>query len=307
MKKEELIIGADIGGSHITAGIVDINKMEVIKSTVVRNKLDSNGSAEEIFEVWIKTLKGLIETNAVERIGFAMPGPFDYEKGICLIKGLSKYESLYEIDVRAVLSEKLRLKPGNILFRNDAEAFLAGELSGGAAKGFHHSIGITLGTGLGTAVSHNGHVENVEKGSMIYKDEIIEEFVSTRGLQRQFHHLAGRSINGVKELSEIYDKHDAAKMTFDFFGEHLTWFLNHFIETESPEVLVVGGNIAHAWNMFMPSVIAKLEKQFIKMPVVVKAELGEDAALIGGACCFDLSLISAKNRSTGIESNIQKF
>ena len=35
----------------------------------------------------------------VKGIGFAMPGPFDYVKGICYIQGVAKYENLYGINV----------------------------------------------------------------------------------------------------------------------------------------------------------------------------------------------------------------
>lgn len=305
MKHENVIVGADIGGSHVTVGLVDMKNMTVVKSSIIRNRLNSNGTAEEILNVWINTLKSIVRNNEVEKIGFAMPGPFDYEKGICMIKDLAKYEALYGMDIRTILSKELLLKPENILFRNDAEAFLAGELSGGAAKGFQHAIGITLGTGLGTAVSHNGNTLNVEKGSMPYKGEIIEEFVSTRGLQRRFEQITGKTISGAKELSEIYSDSDEGKKTFAFFGEHLTWFLQHFIEVENPEVLVVGGNIANAWNLFMPSVISNLEKKIINMPVVVKAALAEDAALIGGACCFDLNLTPLDGCSSDIKNQIQ--
>lgn len=288
MKRDDVIVGADIGGSHITAGLVDMKLMKVIKPSVVRMKLNSNGTANEILSVWISTLKQLIRDNNVGQIGFAMPGPFDYEKGICLIRGLSKYESLYDMNIRTVLSEELQLMPEDILFRNDAEAFLAGELSGGAAKGFHHAIGITLGTGLGTAISHNEIALNVEKGITPYKDTIIEEFVSTRGLIRMYYELTGKTVKDAKELADIAANDIAAQKTFELFSEHLTWFLEQFIETENPEVLVVGGNIANAWDLFMPSVIKRLQNKVSNMPVIVKAVLDEDAALIGGACCFNL-------------------
>lgn len=288
MKTEYLIAGVDIGGSHITAGLINMNDIKLLKETVIRRRLNSQGSAEEILQVWIEALKDVIAQSPVEitKIGFAMPGPFDYEKGICRIKGFNKYEALYEMNIRNILSEALQLEPENILFRNDAEAFLDGELYGGAAKGFLHAIGITLGTGLGSSISHNGITVDAELSVTDYYGEMIEEFVSTRGLLRAYKELTGNILKDAKEISDRYETDINARKTFLIFSQHLSWFLQKFISQENPDVLVIGGNIINSWDLFMNDVIKHLESTGTKMPVIVKALLGEDAALIGGACCF---------------------
>lgn len=294
MNADHWIVGVDIGGSHITAGLVDMNEMKVLRESLLRRKLNSNGTSEEILNVWIGTLKELIANSPVKvaKIGFAMPGPFDYDNGICLIKGVSKYEALYGMNIRQILAAALELEPENILFRNDAEAFLAGELFGGAAKGFQHAIGITLGTGLGSAISHSGITVDAGLGMMQYKGEMIEEFVSTRGLIRIYYELTGKRLQDAKELSELYKNDADAVKAIAIFNDHLANFLQYFITNENPDVLVIGGNIANAWNLFIPEVSAKLETTVEKMPVIVKALLAEDAALIGGACCFQTQLIT---------------
>ncbi len=288
MKADYLIAGVDIGGSHITTGLIDMNDIKLLKETVIRRRLNSQGSAEEILKVWIETLKDVIAQSPVEitKIGFAMPGPFDYEKGICRIKGFNKYEALYEMNIRNILSEALQLEPENILFRNDAEAFLDGELLGGAAKGFLHAIGITLGTGLGSSISHNGITVDAELSVTNYQGEIIEEFVSTRGLLRTYKELTGKMLKEAKQISDRYETDIDARKTFSIFSQDLSWFLQKFISQENPDVLVIGGNIINSWDLFMNDVIKHLEFTVTKMPVIVKALLGEDAALIGGACNF---------------------
>jgi len=298
MKKNNLIVGIDIGGSHITAGLVEMNEVKVVKSSVLRKKLNSHGTADEIITVWINTIRDVIQksTAKISKLGFAMPGPFDYEKGICLIKDLHKYEALYGMNIKEILAEALQTAPENILFRNDAEAFLAGELYGGAAKGFQHAIGITLGTGLGSAISHKGVTVDAELGVMPYKGEIIEEFVSTRGLLRIYKELTGQTLRDVKEISELYETDMNAQKAFEIFSNHLAFFLKEFINREKPEVLVAGGNIANSWNLFMNQVISHLEKTVSKMPVIVKAVLAEDAAIIGGACSF----ISVQTNTTSV-------
>lgn len=298
MEKVHYVAGVDIGGSHITVGLIDMNEVKLIKSSVIRRRLDSNGSADEILSIWISTIKEVLSKSPipVDQIGFAMPGPFDYEQGICLIKGFNKYESLYGMNIKQLLSEALTVNADNIRFRNDAEAFLAGELYGGSAKGYRDAIGITLGTGLGSAVSHNGITNDAELSVTVYGGQIIEELVSTRGLQRIYFELSGKKVKDAKELAGLVERDKHAFNSFALFGEHLTWFLEKFIKAESPDVLVVGGNIANAWNLFMNRVITNLEETVSKMPVIVRAVLAEDAALIGGACSF----LSVQKNNTSV-------
>jgi glucokinase len=291
---QRYVAGVDIGGSHITVGLIEMTEVKVVKSSMMRNKLDSNGSAEEILNVWISTIRKVLESSTVkvEKIGFAMPGPFDYANGICMIKGFNKYESLYGMNVRSILAEALHLNPENIQFRNDAEAFLAGELYGGAAKGFNDAIGITLGTGLGSAKSHNGITVDAELSVTEYRGEIIEELVSTRGLQRMYFELSGKEVKDAKELSALCDVDEHASKVFLQFSDHLAWFLEKFILDENPEVLVIGGNIIHSWELFMNNVVTILKSRIEKMPLIEKAVLGEDAALVGGACCFQTQQVA---------------
>lgn len=297
MENTNYVVGVDIGGTHLTAGLIEMNEVKVIRSSIVRNRLNSKGTANEILAVWISTIKQVIANSpfVVEQVGFAMPGPFDYEKGICLIKGFDKYESLYGMNIRELLAEALSLRPDNIRFRNDAEAFLAGELYGGAAKGYQHAIGITLGTGLGSAISHNAVTVDAELSVTPYTNgEMIEEYVSTRALLKFYRNLTGIELKNAEKLAELCKTDMHAMQAFNLFGEHLAWFLEKFIRAENPEVLVIGGNIANAWDLFMPQVQEALQKKLELMPGIVRAVLAEDAALVGGACCFQNRVVAAE-------------
>ena len=44
-------------------------------------------------------------------IGIAMPGPFDYNEGISLIRNLGKYDSIFGVNVRQYLSSEFNLNP----------------------------------------------------------------------------------------------------------------------------------------------------------------------------------------------------
>ena len=285
--KKRFVAGIDIGGSHITAGLVNMQTRQVEKN-IIRNRINSKAGAEEIIGGWCNTIKELWAINELKstKIGFAMPGPFDYKNGICLIKGFDKYESLYELNVREILAERLHICGDDINFRNDAEAFLDGEIFCGAGQGYNNVIGITLGTGMGSALSYNGKTIDAELSTLPYKNEKIEEYVSTRAIIRFYKELSGKQMNDVKAIAALYGTDAAAVEVFKTFSWHLAWFLQYFIQREQPQVLVIGGNIAQSWNLFMDEVISELAITIPTLPVIVKATLGENAALIGGACCW---------------------
>ncbi|MEO6730699.1 MAG: ROK family protein [Ferruginibacter sp.] len=281
-----LTLGVDIGGSHITVGLVEMDERRVIEESIIRSKVNCHGTADEILNNWAKTIceAQREEGESFTTIGIAMPGPFNYEDGICLINGFDKYESLYGINIRTGLAKRTGIAPKNICFRNDAEAFLEGELFCGAARGFAHAIGITLGTGLGSAMSHGGFTRDAEMSVLQYRGDKIEELVSTRGIIKIYKELTGITITDVRCLADLYYTNPSAEKAFHIFAGHLAWFLEIFIRQESPEVLVIGGNIANAYALFMDEVIRQLRLSGVNIPKIAAATLGENAPLIGGAC-----------------------
>ncbi len=46
--RDNIVLGADIGGSHITAALVDLDTGSSIIKTEIREPLDANGTADEI-------------------------------------------------------------------------------------------------------------------------------------------------------------------------------------------------------------------------------------------------------------------
>jgi len=245
-------IGVDIGGSHITAAHVDSTSYTIIDSSMKRERVSAMDDAETIFTSWASVLSSLIETSGSEstKIGIAMPGPFDYEEGICLMKGQEKYDALYGMNVRTILSERLGIPGGDIIFINDAEAFLRGELASGAAADFSKAIGITLGTGLGSTSNCNGEVVDMNLAFYPFLDSIAEEYISTRWFLKRYKELTGKEIKNV-ELFLDTECADTKAQIFDEFATNLASFLNDFIADQKPEVLVIGGNIAKTWDHFI--------------------------------------------------------
>lgn len=277
-------IGVDIGGSHITAAHVDSSTYHVIEESLKRERVASKDSSDVIFDSWVDALAPLIAKFPSEqiKIGIAMPGPFDYKNGIALFKGVEKYDSLYGLDVGKILSEKLNIPLEHIIFINDAEAFLRGELAAGAAADKARAIGITLGTGLGSASNCKGDVIDVNRAAIPFLEQNAEEYISTRWFLNRYAELTGKEVKNVEELLNIAGL-DLKNQIFDEFATNLGKFINDFIADEDPEVLVIGGNIARTWAHFMP----KLEQLIVNKKVIIRqTEMWENAALVGAACVW---------------------
>lgn len=280
------ILTADIGGSHITAGICHLESYSILSQSITRIEVDSKGPAESILARWESAFEQVLQKNitaSVSGLSIAMPGPFDYQKGISYIKGLDKYEALYGLDVKQHLADLLGIDPLVIRFRNDAESTIAGEVLNGAGRNYRRVMGITLGTGLGSAFTENGITKDLNLGSDPYKETIADDYLSTRWFLKRHLELTGVAlIGGVKELAALAQGSEIARDIFIEFADNMSEFLSGPIAQYQPDVLVVCGNIAKASEFFLPHLIKKLNS----IPIMV-GQLGENAPLIGAAAMFD--------------------
>jgi len=285
------ILSADIGGSHITAAIIDLETSIILPSTLVRRHVDAHQDAEEIIRIWAEVLQeaGALYKLPDLKIGIALPGPFDYSKGICQIQNQDKYDALYGLNIKELLACKLPVSAQDIRLINDAGSFLQGEVFAGTARGYSHAIGITLGTGLGTSRFHEIVAEDANLWCLPFLDSIAEDYLSSRWFIARYQELSGVKVQGVKELTALAEKDVSVKMIFEDFGTNLGNFLVDFIRADNPEVIVMGGNIANASHLFLNEVNRVLTSQDKLVPIK-KSILGEEAILIGAASCWSKAL-----------------
>lgn len=282
--RNTIVLGADVGGSHITAALIDLENGNVIPESYFRSTVNAQGDKAAVIKEWSKALQSTLEKGkvTVDKIGIAIPGPFDYENGVSLIQGQDKYDSLYGQNVKLLLAESLGVAASQIRLTNDAACFLSGEVMAGAGKGYGHAIGLTLGTGLGSATYHEYVVKDAGRWCFPFREGIAEDYLSTRWFENRFKARTKRSVSGVKEIAELAATNFVAKDLFEEFGVTLAEFLIPFVQEEKPEVIVLGGNVAHANRLFRPALERTLTESAITIPVH-KAQLGETAALIGAA------------------------
>lgn len=289
---DNTIVGIDIGGSHLTSAITDLKTGSIVRDSVKRGNVDSHGTANDIINEWAATIRQTLNGSqgTSVKIGIAMPGPFRYEHGISLIRNQNKYDALYGLNVKNLLAEVLGIPAPNIEFVNDAECFLKGEAFCGAVKEYKHAMGLTLGTGLGTAWYQDGRTMDAALWNYPFREGIAEDYLATRWFIKRYAELTGVTVKNVKDLAARAAHTDKfASQTFDEFGESLSAFLKLVIPDRNPQTIVIGGNIANAFELFHPSIKRSLLQHGISLDIY-KTKLGEEAALIGAASVWDMRI-----------------
>lgn len=285
-------IGADVGGSHISTCLFEHSNKVLIPESMVIKKVNRNGSKEDIISEWADaiTLTRKTVKEKIKGVGLAMPGPFDYYNGISLIKGVDKFESLYQVSIRDALSKKIDINPDDIRFINDASAFTIAETLIGEAKNFDRCVGITLGTGFGSCFSDEGQPilkrHDVPTGGFLYdkphNGQIADEIFSTRGIIRAHFERTGKLYESVLQVALNAENDRDARETFSEFGKQLGLFLLPYLQAFDAKIIVLGGNICRAYHLFS----ASLHQQLPGYRIYVSS-YGEKAAMIGAARLLD--------------------
>lgn len=295
---KSIAIGTDIGGSHISCAAIDLVSGKILGETLTERAVNNQAQASEIIAVWAEALSGVLARVPLEKvkgIGFAMPGPFDYVKGICFIRGVAKYENLYGFNIIDAISSSLEVPEDFLIrFMNDASAFAVGEAWAGSATKANRSLSITLGTGFGSAFISNRipivDGPDVPKLGCIYhlpyKDGIADDYFSTRGLLGRYKNLTGKELSGVKEVAALAASDRIVSDLFTDFGDKLGLFLAPWLKKFKAEIIVIGGNISYAYSLFGDVFEDRLKKEKCNCEVAL-SKLKEDAALLGSAYLLD--------------------
>ncbi|MBB6734777.1 ROK family protein [Cohnella zeiphila] len=270
-----LILAFDVGGTQIKAGALVGG--ELIEATVSHYPSHADRSAKEIAGHFAAIAADLVAKSGtaslpVGGIGMAFPGPFDYENGISLIRGLGKFESLYELNVGKLLEAEIRrnealvgrLAPTfEVHFENDAALFGLGEAAYGEAAGASRAICLTIGTGLGSCYLMRGrwvkHGDGVPENGWLYttpfREGMADDYVSRRGilsLAREFGlDLDGRDVHDFARQAIAGDAD--AKRLFAAFGRRMADILAPALNAFAPDTIVIGGQISKSGSLFVPA------------------------------------------------------
>jgi len=251
----------EVGGTHVTAGWVHPDGWRV--TGLSRIDLPGQGSADQLIALLARAGAGLAAPPGAVW-GIAMPGPFDYARGVAHYAGVGKFEALAGVDVGAALTAALPGRPAELCFSNDASAFGVGEWLIGAARGATRCVVVTLGTGVGSAFLDGGN--SIETGPAVppqaevhllsHAGRPLEDWVSRRAIRAAFAAAKGPAAPDdldVKEIAELARTGDRVAgavigAAFRILGEVLAPWLRRF----DAELLVVGGSMSRSLDLIEP-------------------------------------------------------
>jgi glucokinase len=294
---EKPVLVYDVGGSHVSAAVCrsDSYKLGPVVSALHTAEHTSDAFVNALYSLGEEASAGF---NGILGAELAMPGPFDFNEGVSLMRHKLPY--LYGVNLRDALAHRFGWQGCQVRFLHDAAAFLLGEIGDGAARRVPRAVGITLGTGIGSAFAVDGQVviegPGVPPGGEIwnlpYEGGIVEDSLSTRAIQQNYKRRTGRLTEVAEIAAKAADDPDAA-VVFTEFGRHLGVALRMVLSEFSPQVVVLGGGISRSAHLFLPATQSLLDG--LNFDVVVSM-LKDNAPLVGAAVAW----FSESNGANGL-------
>lgn len=309
-------LGIDLGGTFIKAGIVDENGKILHKDSITTEvEQGVDHVSARMGEIALKVIKDFgLSVSDIEYAGVASPGTADCGKGImvyCSSIPFLKYP------LASVISKLTGIN--KVYIENDANAAAKGEAAVGRAKGYKNSVMITLGTGIGGGIIMDGKVYTgfnfaaAEVGHMVIdpsgpecqcgRKGCWEKLASATALIRMAreemsHHpdsamwkLCGNNLSKVDAKVPFDAKREgdeAGTRVVDKFIYYLACGLTNIIDLLQPEIITIGGGVCNEGDYLLDPVRKIVEKEQYSRhcddkTLIVRAELGNDAGIIGAA------------------------
>lgn len=256
-----LALGLDVGGSHVTAGLVDVDARRVVRAA--RRDVPHTAPLETLLRAWADTARDAAGDHAPHplHLGLAMPGPFDAGSGTSHMT--HKFAALRGVPLRPHLRRVLSPDfPAElpIRFGNDADLFALGEWWASPYPP-ERLIGVTLGTGLGSGFILRGAAQQsgpgVPPGGELWNvptaSGTLENLLCGAAVTRLGQTLTGRPGSAADWATAARLGHPAALDVWAEYGARASALLAPVIAAFGADELVLGGNVTQAFTLFSPT------------------------------------------------------
>lgn len=283
------VIGVDLGGTKILAGVVDASG-GVDRTIEVATPTSSQGALVDALVELVEELR----TPATAAVGFGIPTRVDPKTGIA-IEAVNV--PVHRLSLRDEVGGRIGLPVGAV---NDGSAAALAELRLGAGRGMSNLVMLTLGTGVGGGVVIDGQLDYgwTELGHMVIVVDGEPCVGSCSGRGHLEAYCSGRAADriAVRELGAGATAHELVEQghsSLTEIGHYLGCAIGSLVNIFNPETVVIGGGfgIAASEYLFPPARLAILREalppggQTVRLAV---AELGSAAGMIGaGLVAFD--------------------
>lgn len=291
-------IGIDLGGSHISIGLVDenheiIDKMEYVWTAEEKKKIYE--TMEHYCLEFVQTIcnKNNFEVANIESIGIGFP-----YRNIC--------NGVIEVGHKTFnIPAKMQEKYGVPTYlKNDVKCSSLCEKSIGNLHNYENALFLTLGTGIGGAYYYNNELmkpntyQGLEIGHMVIQTGgrscrcgqkgCFEEYASMRAFRnkmREIYNLEEMNSTTVLDLYEKKERIEEMNQAIEEFLEYLSIGLGNLIHIFEPDAICIGGSFVNYKKIFMKKLEKKLQEYFKgrKVPKLLVAKYGNDAGIIGAS------------------------
>jgi glucokinase len=305
-----LAIGVDIGGTKVSAGVVDMHG-----AVIDRERRPTPGhDIVETEGVIVDVVSALAERHDVVAVGIGAAGWIGNDAATVLF---SPHLAWRDEPLRAGLTDRIDLP---LIVENDANAAAWAEYRFGAAQGEQVVVCVTLGTGIGGGLvvggaiyrgawgiaCEYGHMTLVPDGRLCACGNrgCWEMYASGRALARDARELiaespvaAGRllalagtpeGVDGPVVTRAAAEGDPAALSICTTMGRSLGRGLANLAAILDPSIFVIGGGVSAAGELLLSPAREEFAhtltgRGFRPVAGVVGAALGPDAGLVGAA------------------------
>lgn len=311
----KFVLGIDLGGTKVSAAVLDPEARIVGRA---RAKTGAWRDDEDVFATITRAghqaigAAGITITD-IGAVGIGSPGPLHPGTGYIIESSNLKFKNF-------PLGPRLTKQFGvATTVENDVNAGVYGEFKAGAARGSQDVLGVFIGTGIGGGLILNGRLYHGsslnagEVGHIIIKaggprcgcgnrgclEAIASRVAITRDIKRGIKRGRKSSLAGhVKKpnallssqmLKSAYEEDDAlAIKVMNRAAKSIGIALGGLVNLLGPEMLVLGGGVIEAMGgKFVARIDRATRKNAFEICTrdlkIVKAELGDDAGVIGAA------------------------
>jgi glucokinase len=274
-----LVVGIDLGGTNVRAGLVADGGLRVVRSVPVR----SRGSVEDVLEDLFGAVDAVMRDD-VAGIGAGVPSVIDLATGT--VFDVQNIPSWKKVPLKARLEERYR-RP--VFVNNDANCFAAGEKYFGKIRPYDSAVGLIVGTGLGAGIIANGRLYSGansgagEFGMLSYLDRNLEAYASGQFFER-VHGMSGRELAGRAERGDA-----PALAIFAEFGHHVGEAVKAICYAVDPEIIVLGGSVSRSFRFFQAALWEAFQTyaySLAKERLKIEVSETEGIAILGAAALY---------------------
>jgi glucokinase len=237
------VVGVDVGGTKISAGLVKNNQLTKQASIPT----PKNATEKEVVAAIIRSIQQVSE-GEISAIGVGVPGLVNVKQGV--VYDVQNISSFKDVKLKAQLETVFQVP---VYVGNDANCFVLGAKYFDKGRPYNNFVGLTLGTGLGGGVIVNGLLhEGVgsgagEFGHIPYLDGVLENYCSGQLFHRNNYD------DGLAAALLAENGDPKALALFGEFANHLGEAIKIAAHILSPEAVILGGSVSNSFHLFEAS------------------------------------------------------